>query len=209
MPSSRPFCLLAFTFIVASSVPAQPPGAAPPTVPSAAARQTETILFAGLIQPLLLRGVNVALTHLGQRFAISYSHGMFLHYDAVDFLRSKEERNQSLDVYSPWSTGAGVGWRLGRSHDMRLELKAHRYHVTSPTGEQVRYTTWSVGPGFYRRRQARGSRLVIEPSVRFWPNVGSSLAKGEHVFTADDGTRLRHRPHQLGVIANLSVGWSF
>ena len=173
--------------------------------PVTATRTSQTILLVGLVQPALFGGANLALTHLGRRVSVTWSHGMWLHLSRVPALLDATDRRAGFSVYSPWTTGLGVGLRAGSRSDIRLELKAHRYTVTGADGVAARYTTFSAGPGVYRRK-ALGTSGVLELSVRWWPNVASTLPGGRAPLTARDGTTAIHRPYAHGLIANISIG---
>jgi hypothetical protein len=82
---------------------------------------------AGLFQPLLLSGANLAAAYRTDRLVFEYSHGMWLNYDRVG--RTGIKRDQNLDLYNPWTTGFGIGYRLPWRFDIRAEFKAHRYRV--------------------------------------------------------------------------------
>ena len=166
-------------------------------------------LAAGLSQPLLFRGANASVTIRRGRFVADYSHGVALDLNAAgDAALSETEIAQQLDVDVPWTTGFGVGVRITDRLDVRAEGKAHRFEVTPPGGETLAYTAFSVGPGVYYRVPVwRG--LEIEPSVRYWPTVASTLSDDDATFSAADGSRQRHEAHSFDVFANVSVGWSF
>lgn len=167
--------------------------------------ENRTIVSAGLIQPLFLRGANLAVTRLGHRFSASYSHGVSLRYTGGLFLRGAERREE-LTVRSPFSTGGGIGVRFGKRSDARLEAKAHAYVVRSPGGSQVRYVAFSLGPALYRYKQFGESRWTLESSARYWPNVGTWRRSGSFDLRRSDGTSFRHSPHNLGLIVNVAVG---
>lgn len=182
--------------------------------PSTAAAEHSTAWFdggrltvkAGLSQPVLLNGANVAVTYKTDRLTFEYSHGMWLDYDRVG--RTDVERDQNLDLYSPWTTGFGVGYRLPWRFDLRVEVKAHRYRVTPPGDAAFRYTTVSIGPALnYHQPLYKG--LGLDATLRFWPNVASTLNNDRHVFTGSDGNRHIHEAHDLGVFPNVSVGYTF
>lgn len=158
-------------------------------------------ILAGLLQPAFLGGANVAATYFTDRWTFEYSHGMRLTYPEV--ARDAETTSR---LYSPYTTGFGVGYRITRQFDTRLEFKVHGYEATLVNGESLTYQTYSVGLGaYYRLHLWRG--LLLEPSVRWWPNVGSSLPGESHAFTSADGQPLVHQAHNLGFFANVSLGY--
>ena len=161
-------------------------------------------LLTGLIQPVLLGGVNVAGTYYTKRFTFEYSHGMFLHYPR---LLQKDDNLTSL--YSKWSTGAGIGYRLTTRRDLRLEIKAHNYDAKLIDGNQVDYTVYSLGIGFYSRKYLWQSNWLVEYSFRYWPNISSTLTDDKFEYTDDSGTSHTHKVHSLGFIFNVSLGYTF
>ncbi len=70
-----------------------------------------------------------------------------------------------------------------------------------------RPTTFSVGPGvFYELRLWRG--LFLQPSLRWWPNVASTLPEGATLLGADQ-KRVKMESHSFGIFPNVSLGWNF
>ena len=163
---------------------------------------------AGLNQPLLFRGANASVTVRKGRLVADYSHGIALDLNANGGpALTQAEHDQNLDVDVPWTTGFGVGYRVTGRLDVRAEAKAHRFNVTPPEGETIAYTAYSVGAGVYYRIPVwRG--LEIEPSLRYWPTVASTLSETDGTFAGPDGP-LRHEAHSFDAFANVSVGWSF
>lgn len=159
-------------------------------------------VLAGLTQPILLSGVNLAVTYFTPRLSFEYSHGQWLTYPAAI-------RDENLDrLHSPYSTGFGVGYRFTRAFDVRLEFKANGYQADLPNGEPLRYTTYVIGAGAYYRFLL-WQRVVIEPSVRFWPNLATTLPDDQHTYALPDGGTLTHQANDYGLFANVSLGWKF
>lgn len=177
--------------------------------PASASSSEGITVAAGLNQPLLFGGVNASVTVRRGRWVADYSHGAALDLNAAGgFALTQAEADQTLDVDVPWTTGFGVGYRLTDRLDVRAEGKAHRFEVTPPGGETIRYTAFSVGPGVYYRIPVwRG--LEIEPSVRYWPTVASTLSGADAAFTAPDERAQTHDAHSFNGFANVSVGWQF
>ncbi len=161
-------------------------------------------LLSGMIQPVLLRGVNLAATYFTNRISFEYSHGMFLHYPK---LLRKDDNLTSL--YSKWSTGAGIGYRFSTRRDLRLEVKAHHYEAEFANDIEVKYTVYSLGLGFYSRKYLWNSNWLLEYSLRYWPNVSSTLENNEYQFIDGQGNTVTHKAHQLGLIFNVSIGYTF
>lgn len=160
-------------------------------------------LLTGLIQPVMLQGVNLAGTYFTNRMSFEYSHGMFLNYPK--FLRKDDN---ALRVYSPWSTGAGIGYRINSKYDVRAEAKAHRYMVDLVNNNLTEYTVYSLGVGIYSR-QYLGKHFLFEYSLRYWPNVSSTLTDDKFVYQDELGNTQEHKAHSLGLIFTISFGYTF
>ena len=167
-------------------------------------------VMAGLSQWLLFRGGNLAVEYKTGRFAFELSHGQGLDLNqAGGFALSSAERRDNTRVHVPWTTGFGVGYRITENLHLLLEVKAHHFEVRANEGaSEVSYTTFSVGPGaFYSIYLTK--HLFLQPNVRFWPNVGSTL-DGNHVTLRNsDGTGYEHQAHDFGFFGNVNLGYSF
>lgn len=164
-------------------------------------------LVFGLSQPLVLKGGNVEINYLTEQFVFEYSHGFALNLSASGGAgMSNSEKSQNLDIYAPYSTGGGVGYRFTKEFNVRLEVKQHQFNVTHPSGENINYTTRDIGVGAYYFWLPLNSRnLLIVPSIRYWPTVYTSLNNGEHTFANGDV----HKAHSFGLFGNISIGWRF
>jgi len=166
--------------------------------------------MAGLTQWVVFRGGNIAGELKIGRLAFEVSHGQGLDLNQIPSLGlTSAERNTGVHILVPWTTGGGVGIRITRNLHILLELKAHHYVVTgADPSQQVKYTTFSVGPGvFYTFHIYKG--LFLEPNVRYWPNVGSTLKDNQVDITQPGGTVYTHQAHDFGLFANMNVGWTF
>ncbi len=169
---------------------------------------TRFSVMAGLGQWVVFGGGNVAAQLKVGRLVFEYSHGQALDYDRLgSFAKSPEERDAGVSLFSPWTTGGGVGFQITSNFHLLVEVKAHRYEVTSATGtEQLSYTTFSIGPGaFYDIYLYKG--LFLQPAVRFWPNVGDTL--DDDTLPSADGSTYTHEPHELNFFANVNLGYTF
>lgn len=224
MPSSsivQTLVRLAFAITVsAAGMPATAAHAQAGTDP-----YTDRFSVVGGVSQLLLGGGNVEGTWYTQRLSIAYSHGFGLQLGSG--LLPSESQDQQLQLSMPWTTGLGVGYRITRTFDVRVEVKQHRFamryddqNFSGPTISE--YTTTTVGVGAYYRYYpfarssgfARG--LVLVPSVRYWPNVSSSLANNELAYLNERTGRTEvHQaatqgfPGTGGLLANVSVGYTF
>ena len=191
--------------LLVSSAAAQP--VAQPTPDPYAHRWT---LLAGLAQPVIGHGVNVAGTYFTRKFTFEYSHGMFLTYRGA-FATDK----QIASIYALYSTGLGVGYRFTRYLDIRAEAKNHRFTAHLNNTQSVTYTNSDLGAGAYyriypfRRQAGWFSGLVIEPSVRYWQHIYSTLPDGQVSYITNDGSPAIHRPHNFGLFGNISIGYTF
>jgi len=137
------------------------------------------------------------------RFAFEVSHGQGLDLNqAAAIGLSSAERAAGAHVFVPWTTGFGVGVRITRDLHVLVEAKAHHYNVTgNDANHQVDYTTFSVGPGvFYTLHIYKG--LFLEPNVRFWPNVASTLKGNQAAIVQSDGSVYEHKAHDFGLFAD-------
>lgn len=160
-------------------------------------------ILTGLIQPILLGGVNLAGTYFTDRISFEYSHGMFLTYPA--FMRKDDNASR---VFSPWSTGPGIGYRISSKYDIRAEAKAHRYLVDLVNNNHTEYTSFSLGIGVYSR-QYLSKHILLEYSLRYWPNISSTLPNDTYTYSDGQGSTLEHKANQLGLIFTLSLGYTF
>lgn len=186
---------------------------------------TDRLSVVGGVSQLLIGGGNMEGTWYTRRLSIAYSHGFGLQLGSG--LLPSESQDQQLQLSMPWTTGLGVGYRITRTFDVRVEVKRHRFTMryddqdfSGPTiGE---YSTTTVGLGAYYRYYpfARSSGLarglVLVPSVRYWPNVSSSLANNELTYANErTGRTEMHQaatqgfPGTGGLLANVSVGYTF
>jgi hypothetical protein len=196
--------------------------ASPPQASFAHANQLSVL---GGLNQIALRGGNVEATWYTNRFSFEYSHGFNLHM--TGWVLGKSERDQHLQLRVPWTTGFGLGYRVTSDLDLRVESKLHRYQVFYENqhlgGTSITtYTTETEGVGAYYRVYpfarfggwARG--IVVAPSVRYWPNVWSSLPKGGYTYanalTGRNETlkaATQGIPGTTGLFVNASVGYTF
>jgi len=176
------------------------------TISGLASAEQWNLVF-GLSQPLVLKGGNVEINYLSEKLVFEYSHGFALNLSASGGAgMSSNERSQNLDIYAPYSTGGGVGYRFTKEFNVRLEVKQHQFNVTHPSGENINYTTRDIGVGVYYFWQPFNNRnLLIVPSIRYWPTVYTTLKNDEYTFANGDV----HKAHSFGLFPNVSIGWKF
>ncbi|HYM22465.1 MAG TPA: hypothetical protein VEU08_04640 [Vicinamibacterales bacterium] len=167
-------------------------------------------VLAGLTQWVLFRGGNVAVEYKTGRLAFEYSHGQGLDLNQVPGVDlTSAEQDAGARVRVPWTTGFGAGVRVTEHLDVLVEAKAHRFEVTGrDRNAQVAYTAFSVGPSvFYSIHLYKG--MFLQPNVRFWPNVASTLPGNHALIRQPDGSFYDHQAHAFGLFANANLGWRF
>jgi len=185
----------------------------------------EVSLVFGLNQPLVLHGFNFEANYWTKKFVIDYSHGFGLRFR--DNLVPPEARGQHLAFNITHSLGVGFGYRFTESFNLRIEPKLHIWQMyyddafRMDGGRIKTYTTYTLGLGAYYRWMPFGNSegalrgITIVPSLRWWPNVGSSLKNNEYEYynLHTEKTEV-HRANNIGVsntswFVNVSVGWTF
>jgi opacity protein-like surface antigen len=217
-------------FIAASSAivvqaHAQPAAPAVTAAQAPAFAHSNRFSVLGGLSQIAAGGGNVELNWHSSRFAFDYSHGFGLKFGGS--LIGKAELDQKVELSMPWTTGFGIGYRLTSALEVRLEPKWHRYKVLYAgqdfSGTAIRsYTTTTLGVGaYYRvypfaRSTGWAKGVVMAPSVRYWPNVSSSLPGGKFTY-ANTATGRQETlraatqgfPGTGGLLANVSLGYTF
>jgi hypothetical protein len=188
-------------------------------------KSPEFSLLLGLNQPIVLQGFNVEANYWTKKFVIDYSHGFGLKFR--DNLVTQEARDQHLAFNITHTLGLGFGYRFTDGFNLRIEPKVHIWEMyyddnfRSSSGRIKTYNTYTLGLGAYYRwlpfAKSEGALrgLTIAPSVRWWPNVATSLDNGEYNYYNDRTSRNEvHKANNIGVantawFANVSVGWTF
>jgi hypothetical protein len=123
-----------------------------------------------------------------------------------------DAKDQQLAYHLPYSTGFGVGYRVTRWLDLRVEPKVHAwqvYHQGDPqdVGHRIAsYKTFTLGLGAYHRWFPFGDRrdwsrgITVLSSVRWWPNVASTLDGDELTYA----NRSTGRMETIGA-ANIGI----
>ncbi|MEM1348546.1 MAG: hypothetical protein AAGI01_08335 [Myxococcota bacterium] len=207
------------------SVAAAQDASAQETLPWEDYDRLQISLLAGLTQPLLLSGGNAQVDLYYKRFVFDWSHGFNLQFDGDTVVGEAAE--QQLSFRMPYTTGFGVGVRLLEWLDVRFEGKLHRFEVreASASDPSFSYNTATLGAGVYARYRpfyhfGLAAKMpqwthgfVIAPSVRYWPNVWSSLEDDELVYdNASTGARETHSALRAGLantplVANIGLGY--
>jgi len=178
-------------------------------------RGAQLMVLTGLNQPLLLRGGNFAfVATAADGWSFETSFGVGLDYENI---LSDEDKELYSSVRSPVTGGIGIGYDFlhrNRKHALALyvEPKFTTFAV-DPEGaaEEFTYLTYTLGGGLYYTYNV-WKGLVVQPSVRYWHPVGSTLPGGRQQFIDDSGAMRVHErraPGAGGFIANVSIGWAF
>lgn len=188
-------------------------------------RNHEVSLVFGLNQPLVTKGFNFEVNYWTRKFVIDYSHGFGLQFR--DNLVSKDARDQKIAFHITHSAGIGFGYRFSERFNLRLEPKWHVWEMyyddqfKTAAGKITTYNTFTLGLGAYYRwspfekqdNLLRG--ITIVPSVRWWPNVATSLKNGEYEYYNEQTDRQEvHTANNIGMsntpfFVNISVGYTF
>jgi hypothetical protein len=168
-----------------------------------------TVAF-GLTQPIVLKGFNVAGTYFTKNWTFEYSHGVNLKLEGA----VNKDKN-TVSTLAKYSTGLGVGYRLTRFFDVRLEAKAHEFTTQLNKNEAITYTNFDLGAGAYYRiypfKKSTGALkgLHLEPSVRYWQFVKTNMPNEATPFTTEAGQAAVHKPYNFGLFANVSLAYTF
>lgn len=184
-------------------------------------------LLAGLIQPVVLGGGNIEATFFTKKMSFDYSHGFLLNMAGSRGTLLGDALDQKLAYHLPYSTGAGIGYRFTEYFDVRFEGKIHRWKVyyddLSQTKENLiqEYKTYTLGLGAYYRYQPFRKKenalkgITASVSVRWWPNVGSSLKDDKFTYYHKIDNKTYTLPvSNIGIagsqfLFNISVGYTF
>jgi hypothetical protein len=199
---------LLLTFALAepalAEIPTRPEANSSPTL------EQKFSVMAGLSQWVLFRGGNLAVEFKTGRLVFEVSHGQGLDLNQLGgFALNSSERRDETRVRVPWTTGLGVGYRITENLHLLLEFKAHHYEARASEGSTaVTYTTFSIGPGaFYSVYLSK--HVFLQPNLRFWPNVASTLGDDRTTLERCDGTSYEHEAHDFGIFGNVNLGYSF
>lgn len=184
----------------------------------------EISLLFGLNQVLFTNGFNFELNYWDNDFVIDYSHGFGLEFKGD--LISEEAKNQSLNFEVSQSLGIGLGYRISKGLNLRLEPKLHIWNVYYKDDFEKRdnkistYNTYTLGLGLYYKWVPFESEdnflrgLTIAPSFRWWPNVASSLDNNELNYFNNKTNKVEiHKANNIGIanssfFVNVSIGYT-
>ncbi|CCH53721.1 hypothetical protein BN8_02837 [Fibrisoma limi BUZ 3] len=180
----------------------------------------------GGVSQLLLGGFNVQAEYTTNRMVFDYSHGFNITLSGQS--ASLVAQDQKLSEKLTSTLGIGVGYRITPGLDLRFEPKLHFYEVYYDGQPQVAsnrvtsYRTVTLGLGAYyryypfRKQDNALAGILVMPSVRYWPNVWSSLDNNKLTYT----NRVTERtetykaasqgfPGTGGLLANVTIGYTF
>ena len=191
-------------------------------------KKYELVFLAGTIQPFLLQGGNIEVDFYTPKWVFNYSHGFSLELESATGTTVGDAKDQSLAFHLPYSTGFGIGYRLNKYFDIRLEPKMHQFDVyydgtdrTLTENQVTDYRTITLGLGAYFRwkpfeKQNNALKgIFTSTSIRYWHNVYSSLEGGEITyFNRVTGKNEVHETANIGIantpwLFNIGVGYSF
>jgi hypothetical protein len=202
--SFSPLVLLAIVF----STAVEPAAAEPPSSTPDTKQHHRVTVLTGLHQPILLKGANLAAAwvlpsglYLEMSFGFALDYGRFL---------SDEDAMRYDHVKSPLTGGIGVGyWWRGLA--VALEPKISTFEIAVRDSEAFDYAVYTLGIGLYYDVSLwRG--LVLQPTLKYWPTVATSLDNDRREYLDGSGQRRVHearQPGRDGLIVGVSLGWSF
>ncbi|MBL7991175.1 MAG: hypothetical protein JNN25_07040 [Candidatus Kapabacteria bacterium] len=180
-----------------------------------------SIVF-GLTQPLLLGGFNAEVVYWTEHFVFDYSHGFDLKFPGMG-----ETKEQRLSFRMPHTLGLGIGYRFTEALNLRVEPKLHIWdvyydNVTMDTPNRLAsYTTFTLGLGAYynwlpfKNEQNFLRGITVAPSVRWWPNVATTLQDNRLLYNNTLTKRDEiHSANNIGIantpfLINISLGYTF
>ncbi|WP_077922945.1 hypothetical protein [Spirosoma sp. 209] len=184
------------------------------------------LTLGGGVSQLLLGGFNVQAEYTTKRLVFDYSHGFNIRLSgqAASLVAQDQKLNETLTS----TLGIGIGYRLTPTLDIRFEPKLHYYEVNyngeSDAGSALltSYKTVTLGLGAYyryypfRRQNNALAGILVMPSLRFWPNVWSSLDDNKLTYLNKATNRTETYkaapqgfPGTNGLLANVTVGYTF
>jgi hypothetical protein len=179
----------------------------------------------GLTQPLVAKGFNVEANYIYNRLIFDYSHGVSL--DFSESTVSNDLKKQGLAVHMPYTTGFGVGYRLKKWLNIRVEPKWHKFEfyyngeTQSAANKITSFNTMSLGIGLYGHFQPFKNSttflkgIMVAPSIRYWPTLSSTLSNDTYTYlnkqtlATEEITALDPGFGFTPFIFNISIGYSF
>ena len=170
------------------------------------AKADQTALLFGMSQPLLFNGKNIEVNYLTERFVFEYSHGWDLNISNFKDGLTDEEKDQKLKIYTPYTTGGGIGYRFTDTFHVAVEYKVHKFQVKHPTEGTFEYRTQTLGLGaYYIWKPFKNSGFTVMPALRYWPTIATSLKDNKKRLPNGDV----HDAHKFDIAPNIKIGWTF
>ncbi|MBC8154795.1 MAG: hypothetical protein H7Z72_18010 [Bacteroidetes bacterium] len=184
------------------------------------------LTLGGGVSQLLLGGFNVQAEYTTNRLVFDYSHGFNINLNGQSASLVAQDQNLSEKLTS--TLGIGIGYRITPTFDIRFEPKLHFYEVhydgqpRTVSNRITTYKTVTLGLGAYyryypfRKQDNALSGILIMPSVRYWPNVWSSLDDNQLTYANKTTDRTETYkaasqgfPGTNGLLANVTIGYTF
>jgi hypothetical protein len=164
-------------------------------------------LLTGLQQPILLRGANIGGMYITENnIVFEASFGFNLNYPTTG------NNADFSSVVSPFTGGFGVGYHWN-GFVAAIEPKASTFRLTPKGGSSFEYVTYTLGVGLYYNWYV-WKGLVVQPTLKYWPRIASSLPNDKYGYTNSEGQSISHTAltpgfGNSGLIAGVSIGWTF
>ena len=190
-------------------------------------KEKELVFLAGTIQPFLLQGGNFEIDLYTSKMVFNYSHGFSLNMNSENGTAVGDLAIQKLAVFLPYSTGFGIGYRLNKYFDVRLESKAHQFNVyydgfdkKDIQNQLVSYKAYTLGVGTYFRWKPFENNtnflkgVFTSTSLRFWPKVHTTLKNNKMNYYNRETLKMEeHVASNIGMantpfIINFAIGYS-
>lgn len=191
-------------------------------------KKYEVSVLLGTIQPLVLDGGNVEVDLYLMNIVLGYSHGFSLEMTSKRGTTAGIYKDQSLAIHIPFTTGFGIGYRINKYVDVRIEPKLHKFEVyydgadrKSESDRIITYRTITLGGGAYFRwkpfEKHKGflNNITTATSIRYWPKISNSLEDGQLQYeNRITGNTEVLKPANIGfanspIILNVAIGYSF
>lgn len=185
--------------------------------------KSKASLVFGLNQPLVTNGFNFEVNYWLKNFVIDYSHGFGLQFK--ENLVNDASKEQHLNYNIRHSLGIGLGYRFTTDFNIRIEPKLHIWDVyyddMFKSNKITSYTTYTLGLGAYYKWMPYKTKdnilkgVTIVPSIRWWPNISSSLTDNKFTYF-NQKTQITEtiKANNIGLsdspfLANISIGYTF
>jgi hypothetical protein len=177
-------------------------------------------LGADLIQPFVLGGWNLnGYYYFDNGLVFGWSHGDNLEMSFEDSFAPDPIKDAKASVFTDWSTGPELGYRLGKNWDVRMDFKAHYNRVKFDSNPApIRYTLYTVGPSVFYNWfpfSADTNGFLVQFSARYWVEVDDDFNDDNFTYIDKNGNTKKHDPRDFwdggisGFGLNVAFGWAF